>query len=31
MRRNFIEQTATTTMLPGLPREDAYAGWIGDT
>jgi hypothetical protein len=31
MRRDFIEQMAISTMLPGLLREDAYAGWMGDT
>jgi hypothetical protein len=30
MKRDFIEQIATTAMLPGLPTEDVYARWIGD-
>jgi|LGVF01.1.fsa_nt_gb hypothetical protein len=31
MRRDFIEQITMSVMFPGLLREDAYAGCIGDT
>ena len=30
MKRDFIEQIATTAMFPGLSREDVCARWIGD-
>ena len=28
---DFIKQIAMSKMLPELLREDAYAGWMGDT